>query len=141
MSTLYAESSAVLRWLLGAPGAEVLQAALQGASSVVTSALTATEVERTLRRLVATGAAGPRVREEALGRYSAAAAHWSIYAVTSSVLARAGEAFPVEPLRTLDAAHVATALLYARDVSPLTVLSTDDHLRENARALGLAVAP
>lgn len=53
MSTVYAESSAVLRWLLGAEDGERVRAALADARAVISSALTAAEVARTLRRLAA----------------------------------------------------------------------------------------
>jgi hypothetical protein len=61
--------------------------------------------------------------------------------VSEPVLARAGEAFPLEPLRTLDAIHLASAALYSREVDPLVVLSVDARLRDNAVALGLRVTP
>ena len=47
----------------------------------------------------------------------------------------------MEPLRTLDALHLSSALV-ARGVLPdLVLLSLDSALRENARRLGLAVLP
>ena len=53
MSTIYAESSAVLRWLLGASDGDRVERALTTAEAVVTSELTSTEVGRALHRLVA----------------------------------------------------------------------------------------
>jgi predicted nucleic acid-binding protein len=51
LSIVYAESSAVLRWLLGdALGAEI-QTVLASAEAVVSSALTSVEVARSLARL------------------------------------------------------------------------------------------
>lgn len=141
MTSLYADSSAVLRWLLGTPDADALGAALAGAQMVVTSALTSAEVGRTLRRLVATAVLEPGAGDRAWERYSAAAAHWHLYAVTDGVLARAAQPFPREPLRTLDAIHLATAALFALEVIPPTVLSVDQPVRDNAQALGLAILP
>ena len=46
----------------------------------------------------------------------------------------------MEPLRTLDAIHLASALKLAA-VENVTVLSMDRRLRENATALGMAVLP
>ncbi len=137
----YAESSAVLRWLLGAPDADEVGRVLADAERVVTSAITAAEVGRTLRRLVATEDLTPENRDRAWVRFSAAVAHWNVYAVTDGVLTRTVEAFPVEPLRTLDAIHLATAAQYGAEVGSLTVVSTDDRLRQNAVGLGLVVAP
>jgi len=141
VTTLYAESSAVLRWLLGADGAATVQAEFVGAEAVVTSALTSTEVARTLQRLVAARAIDLRAHEAAKARYSTASAHWHIYGVSDAVLARASQAFPREPVRTLDAIHLATAVLFSREVNPATILSADDRIRDNAQALGLGVSP
>jgi hypothetical protein len=46
-----------------------------------------------------------------------------------------------EPVRTLDAIHLATALLHATEIGSLAVLSIDQSVRANADALGLAVVP
>ena len=141
MTSVYAESSAVLRWLLGTPEASSIQAALGSAGEVVTSALTAAEVHRTLRRLAAAGTLTPEARDRAIARFSQASARWIVYSVTDEVLGRAGEAFPLEPLRTLDALHLATAELHGREVRTAAVLSFDARVRENALAMGLVVVP
>lgn len=141
MSVVYAESSAVLRWLLGTPDAPLLQAALASAAQVVTSTLTSAEVGRTLRRLTASGILLAEARSAAWVRYQAAAARWSFYAVTDEVLDRAGGAFPSEPLRTLDAIHLATASLYAGQVESPSLLSVDLQVRQNARGIGLRLLP
>lgn len=141
MSTLYAESSAILRWLLGTEDAASLQDALMGANVVLTSTLTSAEVARTLRRLVAAGEIEPRAGNRSWDRYTAARAHWNLYAISDPVLERASQAFPREPVRTLDAIHLATAALIALEVTPPVVLSVDRQLRANVRALGLDVLP
>ena len=136
MTLVYAESSAVVRWLLGADSAGEIQAALAGAQAVVSSALTSTEVARTLRRLEASGTIDARARESAWARYASTLGHWHVYAVSEPVLTRAAQAFPVEPVRALDALHLATALLFSSEVAPLVVLSVDPRVRDNARTLG-----
>ena len=141
MNGIYAESSAVLRWLLGHPDAAALQAALSSASSVVTSALTSLEVSRCLRRLTVLGHITDAERDRVLSTYAAAARHWKVHTISDSVLARAGEAFPIEPVRSLDAIHLATAVMFASEVALAAVLSTDERVRDNAEALGLDVAP
>lgn len=141
MSALYAESSAVLRWLLGTPDAPAIQSVLAAASEVVSSALTSAEVQRTLRRLTALGTIRPEARDRALTRYSSAVARWTVHAVTEQLLGRAGEAFPREPVRTLDAVHLATAAYHAREIELVSFLSVDARVRENALALGLGVEP
>jgi predicted nucleic acid-binding protein len=141
VSTLYAESSAVLRWLLGTEDAASLQDALTGADLVITSVLTSTEVARTLRRLVATGQIEAPAGNRCWDRYTAARGHWNLYAISDPVLDRASQVYPREPVRTLDAIHLATAALIALEVTPPVVLSVDRLVRANVRALGLDVLP
>lgn len=141
MSTLYAESSAILRWLLGTADAPVIRGLLARAEIVVSSLLTGVEVGRTLRRLSSGGAIPAEARESVRARFSVGAGHWNLLGVSDRILSRAGEAFPVEPVRTLDAIHLATAALYHGDVGPLVMLSVDERVRTNARAMGIDVVP
>jgi predicted nucleic acid-binding protein len=141
LSTLYAESSAVLRWLLGASDGDRIRRALGTAAVVVSSELTATEVGRVLQRLVATEQIDGETGEIVWTSYSVASQHWHIYRVDDSVLVRARQAFPREPLRTLDAIHVATAVRHALEIGAPAMLSLDRQIRANAQALGLPVLP
>ncbi len=54
---------------------------------------------------------------------------------------RAGQAFPKEPVRALDAIHLATALLVGAEQPDLVMLSLDPRVRRNAEALGFRVLP
>ena len=141
MTRIYAESSAVLRWLLGHPDAAEVQSALASASSVVTSALTSVEVSRCLRRLIALRQISDPDRDRVLATYAAAAKHWKVHAISDSVIGRAADPFPIEPVRSLDAIHLATAVQYDREIPIGGFLSTDVRVRDNAVALGFAVAP
>jgi predicted nucleic acid-binding protein len=141
LSTLYAESSAVLRWLLGASDADRVQRALSTVSTVVTSELTSTEVGRSLQRLVATDQIDAGAGERVWANYSVASQHWHMYRVDDEILLRARQAFPREPLRTLDAIHLSTAMRHAVEVSAPGVRSLDRHVRANAHALDLAIIP
>ena len=124
------------------PGrAALLERALVDAGAAVTSAVTGAEVGRTIQRLHATGQIDAGAGSRAWSAYTAAALHWRIYQVTDAVLHRVRQPFPGEPVRTLDAVHLATAVLYGLDVAPPVVLSTDGVVRANAQALGFAVAP
>ena len=63
-----------------------------------------------------------------------------VVGLSRSVLARAGQPLPV-PLGTLDALHLATALLWSETLDTDLVLATHDRgLARAARACGLAVA-
>ena len=63
-----------------------------------------------------------------------------VVAVTDAVLARVRRPFPVEPIRTLDAVHLATAELLGEPPPLMTIVTRDDRVRENAVALGYAIA-
>jgi hypothetical protein len=55
------------------------------------------------------------------------------------VLFRAGRPFPVEPIRTLDAIHLATLELLGESPPLVTVVTRDARVRDNAIAGGFAV--
>jgi predicted nucleic acid-binding protein len=63
-----------------------------------------------------------------------------LVSVTEEVLARAGRPFPIEPIRPLDAIHLATAELLGEPPAVVTILTRDDRIRDNAKALGYAIA-
>jgi len=138
---LYAESSAVLAWLLGEPRAALVARALRDASLVVTSSLTGAECSRAILRGTALGAIN-RAEAQALCR---AVTDWEagcdVLEMSDRVLARARAPFPCEPLRTLDAIQVASASVAHAAIGKVTVLSFDDRVRANAAALGMALLP
>ncbi len=72
---------------------------------------------------------------------SQAAARWALLEISPDVAVRAEQSFPAEPVRTLDAIHLASALLLREALTALVLLSTDDRLRENATLLGLEIVP
>lgn len=138
---VYAESSAVLSWLLGEPKGERCRDILSRADRVVSSALTNLECARAIVRR-----AGERqfTRTESLALsrlLQMAEARWDVHVVSEEVIARAREPFPVEPVRTLDALHLATMALFREELGTMTLLSLDDRIRDNARALDIDLAP
>jgi predicted nucleic acid-binding protein len=138
---LYAESSAVLAWLLAESAAADVRGHLGRADLVVSSDLTAVECDRALRRLVQTGEIAEADAMARRGAFSRASTSWTWFRVGTEVLDRARGAFPIEPLRTLDALHLATALVALSALPRLAVLSLDERVRRNAAALGLCVVP
>jgi hypothetical protein len=70
-----------------------------------------------------------------------AAARWAVLELSPQVASRAEQAFPVEPVQTIDAVHLASALLLRHSVPDLVVLSTDARVRENASQLGFELFP
>jgi len=65
----------------------------------------------------------------------------TVISIDEDILERACRPSPVEPLRSLDAIHVATLSKYREEIGPLAVLSADDRVRDNAASLGLEVLP
>ncbi len=138
---VYAESSAVLAWLLGEPAAGAVRQALAGAERVVASALTPLECQRALARGAATGQLPGDAADTAGRLLSSASAGWVLMEMTGQALDRARSRFPSEPVRTLDAIHLAAAVEFREAIGALTLLSLDERIRANAQALGFAPAP
>jgi predicted nucleic acid-binding protein len=126
--TAYVDTSALLRLVLREPGA---LEELRGYKALVSSELIAVESRRTIDRLRLQGALTP---EEAAERLKAVT-DWleaiDLVLLRPPVLSRAGDPLPT-PLGTLDAVHLATALIWRDRMAPVTVLATHD------AALGLA---
>jgi len=138
---LYAESSAVLAWLLEEPGAERIADSLAASALLITSDLTLVEADRTIECATATGRLTSAEAAAARARLAAAHPFWVLMRLSSSILQRAREPFPAEPIRTLDALHLATILEARAEVVGLGVLSLDARVRANAAALSLPVVP
>ena len=105
----------------------------------VTSALTIAETARAILRArvgARLTADEERAAVRALRRFERRS---FMVAVTDSVLARVRRPFPVEPIRTLDAVHPATAELLGESPLLVTIVTRDARVRDNAEALGYAV--
>lgn len=132
----YLDSSTVLRIILGQANAlKEWRSITQG----VASALVEVECLRTLDRLrLAEGMedAEIAVRREAVYRFLEAL---EVVELTRPLLARASQPLPTA-LGTLDAIHLATALLWKeRSGADLVMATHDDALATAARASGLRV--
>ena len=136
MKVVYLESSDVLHWLLGQSGAAQVRRTVDGADTVLISALTLTESERVLIRAESDGVLRGADVRRLRGLLNRAQMSWTRMTVSDAVLARAGRPFPIEPVRTLDAIHLATALEFAMVFPELQVLSFDRRVCDNAEALG-----
>jgi predicted nucleic acid-binding protein len=137
VSAIYLETSALLRWLLGESESARVRGTLNDASAVVTSSLTYVETERALRRAQSEGSLAEADAQRLRGLLARARTGWFAMALTQSVLERAGRVFPVEPVRTLDALHLATALEFTQAHADLRVLTFDKRIADNAESLGI----
>ena len=133
---VYLDTSALLRLVLAEPGGLVH---LPSAETLVSSELLAVESMRTIDRLRVHGALSV---EEAASR-RALATEWleavDLVLLQRPVLARASEPFPT-PLGTLDAIHLATALVWRDRMHQALVVATHDRdLALAARSFGFEV--
>ena len=132
----YIDTSALLRIVLREPGA---LDQLRSYGTLVSSELTAVESARTIDRLRLQGAL---TNDEVIAR-SRAITEWleamDLVLLRPPVLSRASEPMPT-PLGTLDALHLATALVWRDRMGPVPVMATHDSaLGLAARAFGFEV--
>ena len=138
---LYAESSAVLGWLLDENSAADVRRLLAAAEIIVASDLTLIECDRVIIRAAALGELTEAEAADRRAHLTAAASHWQILRVAPEIVERARQPFPGEPIRTLDAIHLSSALVARTAIVGLTLLSLDDRVRKAAKKLGLDVIP
>jgi predicted nucleic acid-binding protein len=105
----------------------------------VTSALTLAEAGRALIRARATGRLTAAEEQAAVRALRTFERRCFILDIDRAVLARVRHPFPVEPIRTLDAVHLATTEVLGEAPQLVTIVTRDARVRDNARALGYAV--
>ncbi len=133
---VYIDASVIVAATLDQPSA------LRGVrwAAAVSSELIVAELLRTLDRLRLAAsipdAELARLREEAERNL----ASLDLVPINRAVLWRAGGAFPM-PVKTLDAIHLATALLWDEHAGEIVFLTLDRQLANAARACGLTVYP
>ena len=113
--------------------------AIRGEGLRIASALTLAETRRTLAVAVVRGRISAdqlRSRMAWLRRFERVC---EIVDISSQVLGRLGRPFPVEPVRSLDAIHLATVEALEADPSLVAVVTRDRRVRENALAMGYLV--
>jgi predicted nucleic acid-binding protein len=133
----YVETSALLAALLERDAAA--RNALRGKRRRITSVLTFAEASRALVRARVAQLLTPADERAGLRWLQAFRRRCDVVAITDAVLARAGRPFPVEPIRTLDALHLATAELLGEAPQLVTIVTRDSRVIDNARALGYVV--
>lgn len=105
----------------------------------VTSTLTFAEGARALIRARVAGRITPAQERAARRALRTFERRCAVVPVTDVVLTRVGRPFPVEPIRTLDAVHLATAELLGAP-RQVTIITRDARVAENARSLGYKLA-
>jgi predicted nucleic acid-binding protein len=138
---LYAESSAPLAWLLEQAYGERVADVLAAAEHVVTSELTLVECDRVFIRAVVLHELEEADAVDRQARLNAVAQNWTVLVLDEEILERARRPFPAEPVRTLDALHLATAVTLRRVVPDLAMLTLDNRVRAAATRLGIPLVP
>ncbi len=131
----------MLSWLLGETTAPRVRQLLKDADAVVSSDLTLVECDRVLHRASALGLLDEAHAINLHAQLAATARHWNVLRITQSIVQRARQPFAGEPIRTLDALHVASALHARTAVPDLALFSLDERIRRVGRGLGLDVVP
>ena len=138
---VYAESSAVLAWLLGEDAGRRVGEVLRRAELVMASDLALLECDRVLIRAVTLREIDEATAADRRAHLNAAVAHWHLWRVSPDIVERARRPFPAEPVRTLDAIHLASALAVRSAVPNVELLSLDDRIRRAAKQLGFRLQP
>ena len=138
---LYAESSAVFSWLFGETRADAVRRYLRGADVILASDLTLVECERVIIRARTLGEITERRAESCRRRLLDVTAYWYVLRVGADIVERARQPFPGEPIRTLDALHIASAIMGRTAVPDLMLLSLDGRIRSAAEQLNFGLLP
>ena len=94
-----------------------------------------------LHRTAAAGRIDEAAATEVRTVVATASAHWTLCPMNAEIVESARRRFPREPIRSLDAIHIATAV-HLRSMAPdLRVLSFDDRVLSNCHELGFEVLP
>ena len=131
---LVIDTSALVKRYLAEDGREQVLALMAGDISWAASHLARTEADIALCRVVAAGSEQARYRAELQADW----ARFVVVAADEVCLARAAEIGCATGLGTLDAIHLAAAVLVAEDV---TFVTFDRRQAAAAATLGIAVAP
>ena len=138
---LYAESSALLAWVFGEPNAPAVVEILSKAPQVITSDLTLVECDRSIQRSLGLGRITESDARDAMADLNSMALTWNVLHLSAGVVMRARQRFPHEPVRSLDALHIAWALHARTTHADIVLLSLDDRIRRVGSALGFALKP
>ncbi len=135
--TFYVESSGLLAAILEKEAAAIRS--IRSRDRAVTSALTLTEANRAIVRGRMSGKLTAEREREVLDTLHTFQEQCTVLMISEQVLVRAGHPFPSEPVRTLDAIHLATLQQLGGPPQLVTIVTRDARIRKNAIALGYNV--
>ena len=128
-SSLYLDTSAVLRAILESGVSPDLEARIARAPVLITSRLSLVESSRALHRLRQLGQISETKLADADRELNAVWARCELWEMTPSVCERARQVAPAKSLRTLDALHLATFVMARERIEDLELVTADQRLR------------
>ena len=131
----------MLSWLLAENSSGPVLPLLSNADLVIASDLTLIECDRVLIRATTTKRIPEAQVSDRRALLARVSEHWTLFRVDSEIVARARQPFPQEPIRTLDAIHLATAIVARSLVPEIQLLTLDDRLRTCGSQLGFEILP
>ena len=138
MKVLYLETSSMLAWLFNETSAAEVLKMINRADLIVTSELLKIEGMRIIHRNLKEKLLTEYQHDELLDYFYRNLKSWFVMSIDEAVVERASEPFPVEPVRSLDAIHLATAMEYKKLYPQLEVTSQDKRILDNIDPLGLS---
>lgn len=134
---IYCDTSAMAKRYVREVGrAEVMK--LLNGSRAVSSVLLPVELHSAFCRRERAGTIAAASVPRLFQRVAVDQQYWTLVEVSPFVLSSAQRLVEEHPLRTLDAVHLASALIFAERVGvPLTFVTSDARQHEAARRLGL----
>lgn len=131
----------MLSWLLAENSSGTVRTLLSEADLVIASDLTLIECDRVLIRAITTKQISEGQVSDRRAMLARVSEHWSVFRVDSDIVARARQPFPHEPIRTLDAIHLATAIVARNLVPEIQLLTLDKQVRICGAQLGFEILP
>jgi uncharacterized protein len=138
---VYVDSSAITAVLLNEAPSDRVQDVLRMAVQVCTSTLTTVECSRALIHARHIGRISASDASSLTRTLHAVERNWNRLSINQTILERACDALPSDPVRTLDAVHIATALILQEAVGDVAILSLDRRMRDCASLLGFQILP
>jgi uncharacterized protein with PIN domain len=138
---VYAESSAVLAWLLGEEDGQRVREVLRRSEFVAASDLTLIECDRVLIRAVVLGEIDEAKAVDGRADLNAAAAHWHVWRLSADIAYRARRPFPKGTYwrSRCHSLGVDAGGTFRRPRAEL--LSLDDRIRRSDEELGFRLQP
>ena len=137
MTVIYVETSALLTWLFDEPDASQIIDTTNDADLIVASDLLRIETMRAIKRAQYEKLITLEQRDTLIQTFRDYIQSCFRMSMDDSVIDGATVDFPVEPVRSLDAVHLSTALEYKKLYPELKMLTTDARLKQNTALLDL----